>query len=113
MEPPTIEGETEPWEEEFKKYPTHLQFFRKLRNAQETANTTGKRSQICWRGHRTSVGPKEGGLSKKEYMLRLTTALKNIRSVTSEEKEVKHIFKLFLLVFSIINKKKPQFSVHN
>lgn len=84
------ELEPEPWEAEFEIYKDHLKFFEKLRNAQHRSNSTGKRTQICWRTFRTSIGPKpnNGKLEKVEYVSKLITALKNIRTPVQGEKEV-------------------------
>ena len=71
-------------------YPDHLKFFAKLRKAQKTANGNGKRAQICWRGHRTSVTPKQGNgrLQKKDLLQKLVNALKSIRNIKDNEKKV-------------------------
>ena len=81
----------EDWEEEFKKFPDHIKFLNKLKNAQANANESQKRVQICWRGHRTSIFPKAAKMTKKDFIHRLITALKNIRVVSSEEKNVSFI----------------------
>ena len=95
-----VVNDPSPWEKEFIQFPSHSIFFQKLRNAQGQCNLSKKRAQICWRGHRTSVGPKDGGMSKIEMMKRLVSALKNIRSITEAEKEVYFIInKVFLICY--------------
>lgn len=71
-------------------FPEHLKYFSKLRAAQQKANESGKRAQICWRGHRTSVCPKPGNakLAKKDMLCRLVNALKSVRKMEQKEKEV-------------------------
>lgn len=76
------------WENKFQTFPEHLKFIEKVRSAQITANKSGKRSQICWRGFRTSILPSDKTEDKKEMLQRLVTALKSIRSTSTEEKEV-------------------------
>lgn len=82
------EGEGEDWEMEFKEFPQHLKYFKKLRLAQAKANDTGKRVQICWRGNRSSVIPRMGDMKKYEYIQRLIQALKNVRFYKPNEKKV-------------------------
>ena len=83
---PDLEG----WEIDFQNFPEHLKFLQKLRTAQQNANDTGKRAQLCWRGHRTSIGPKanEGRLSKCEFLQRLIVALRSVKSIKKQEHEV-------------------------
>lgn len=85
------EEQSEGWEIDFEQFPDHLKFLNKLRNAQRNANESGKRAQLCWRGHRTSIGPKSGDgiMTRKEFLQRLICALRNIKSVKKEEKKVK------------------------
>lgn len=83
----SVEYEEE-WEKDFRDYPDHLKFFKKLRSAQHKANETGKRGQLCWRGYRTSLAPRSGPLEKNLYISKLITALKSIRSLKAEEKSV-------------------------
>ena len=89
----SVETDAEPpqWEQEFENFPQHLKYFSKLRNAQKNANKTNKRVQLCWRSYRFSLPPKPGNgeMDKSEMLNRLVTALKNIRSVTVEEKNVR------------------------
>lgn len=99
---PSSEPEPEPWEEEFSSFPEHLKFFKKLRTAQSQANKSGKRAQICWRTHRTSLGPKpcNGKLEKIDYISKLISALKNVRTPAKGEKEVIHIYNVFNVFMS-------------
>lgn len=84
----TLLDGSELWDEDLSEYPDHVKFIQKLRSGQEKANATGKRSQICWRGHRTSLGPKNGQLEKSFLLKKLIQALKTIRTVKEEEKQV-------------------------
>ena len=63
--------------------------------AQHNANLKSKRVQICWRAHRTSVFPKTGVLRKKDYIQRLITALKSIRTTTLDERNVNSNYFLY------------------
>ena len=92
--------EAEAWEIDFQEFPEHLKFLTKLRNAQVNANKTGKRAQICWRGHRTSLSPKPGNgtFTKRNFLQRLIAALKSIKSVKKEETEVSFSFSLYIYI---------------
>lgn len=100
------------WQDKFKAFPDHIIFFEKLKAAQKNANECGKRSQICWRGFRTSVLPKKskGELGKKEFLTRLITALKNISKISSEEKQVNKILIYLIYIKYLIFFTKKTFN---
>ena len=93
----------ESWESEFAQFPEHLIFFQKLRTAQVQANGTGKRVQLCWRTHRTSMGPKDGILHKIDYVSKLITALRNVKTPIKGEKEVNFLFIICYVLFYIVH----------
>lgn len=86
--PPSKDPVPESWEKNYMEFPDHLKYFQKIRLAQKKANDTGKRVQLCWRGYRTSLGPRPRKLKKYDLLQRLIQALKNIRHHKPNEKNV-------------------------
>ena len=86
--PPLKEPVPDSWEKHYLEFPDHLKYFQKIRVAQQKSNETGKRVQVCWRGYRTSLPPNDGKIKKYELLQRLITALKNIRILKPNEKNV-------------------------
>ena len=93
------------WDSDFSEFPEHLKYLEKLRVSQLKANELGRRVQICWRGHRTSIGPRnpKDKMDKKEFVMKLMKALNTCRSITPAEREVSNYEIIVSCIFKVLS----------
>lgn len=82
----------------FVQFPNHADFLIKFRNAKIAATTNQKRTYVCWRGHKTSVSPKDPAMAFPKFKGHIISALTNIKDISEKESQVNFIFILFILI---------------